>query len=64
MGAIKQYFKAGVKRLKAKIEQSNRKLLLAAVILLGLIFSLVNQVKGMEQFIFLRFNQDRSYIFE
>lgn len=64
MGAIEQYFKAGIKRLKTKIEQSNRKLLLAAVILFGLIFSLVNPVKGMEQFLFFRFNQDRSSIVE
>jgi len=64
MGTIEQYFKAGLKRLKTKIEQSNRKLLLAAVILFGLIFSLVNPVKGMEQFLFFRFNQDKSSLVE
>lgn len=64
MGTIEQYFKVGIKRLKTKIEQSNRKLLVAAVILFGLIFSLVNPVKGMEQFLFLRFNQDKSIIVE
>ncbi len=64
MGAIRQYFKTGIKRLKTRIEQGNKKLLLAAVILFGLIFSLVNPVKGMEQFLFLRFNQDKSIIVE
>ena len=64
MGTIKQHFKAAIKRLKTDIEQSNKKLLLAAVILFGLIFSLVNPVKGMEQFLFLRFNQNKSIIVE
>ncbi|MBL7154989.1 MAG: LysM peptidoglycan-binding domain-containing protein, partial [Candidatus Portnoybacteria bacterium] len=64
MGTIKQHFRAAIKRLKTDIEQSNKKLLLAAVILFGLIFSLVNPVKGMEQFLFLRFNQDKSIIIE
>ena len=64
MGTIEQYFKTGIKRLKTKIEQSNGKLLFAAVILFGLIFSLVNPVKGMEQFLFLRFSQDSSSIVE
>ena len=64
MGAIKQYFKAGIKRFETDIERSNKKLLFAAVILFGLIFSLVNPVKGMEQFLVLRLEQDKSIIVE
>lgn len=51
MGAIKQL-----------LEAINKKLLLAAVVLFGLIFSLVNPVKGIEQF--LNLNKDKSIISE
>ncbi len=46
MGTIKQYIKAFVKGLKL----TNRKLFLAAVILFCLSWSLVNPIKGIEQF--------------
>jgi surface antigen len=64
MGAIKQRLKATVKRFETDIKRSNRKLLLAAVILFGLIFSLASPVKGMEQFFLSRLNKDKSIIVE
>jgi len=57
MGTIKQHF-------KTEIEQSHKKLLLAAVILFGLICSLVNPVKGMEQLILYLDNKDKTIIVE
>jgi surface antigen len=64
MGTIKQIFYRLISYFKDQIRRSNEKLLLAAVILFGLIFSLVNPVKGMEQFLFLGFQQGESIIVE
>ena len=57
MGTIKQYF-------KTEIEQSHKKLLLAAVVLFGLICSLINPVKGIEQLLLCFDNRDKSITVE
>jgi len=64
MGTIKQFLKKLFKRLKSETGRSNKKLLLAAVILFGLIFSLANPVKGMGQFLLLSLKPDESVIIE
>ncbi len=64
MGTIKQFLKKLFNRLKSETGRSNKRLLLAAVILFGLIFSLANPVKGMGQFLLLNLKQDKSVIVE
>jgi surface antigen len=64
MGTIRQFFHRLAKYFHSQIRQSNKKLLLAAVILFGLTFSLANPAKGVEQFLLFGLNQDKSIIIE
>jgi surface antigen len=64
MGTIKQHFISLIDYLKINLGQSNRKLLLAAVILFGLTCALINPVKGAEGLLSLYFNKDKSSIVE
>jgi surface antigen len=64
MSTTKQRFRAIIKRFKVDIETSNKRLLVAAVILFGISCALINPVKGMEQLVFLYFNKDKSVIIE
>ncbi|MAF20377.1 MAG: hypothetical protein CMI55_01705 [Parcubacteria group bacterium] len=52
MRAIKQHLEAIIQRFKTDIRRVNRKLLVAAVILFSLSWSLVGPVKGVEQIVF------------
>jgi len=51
MGTIKQHLKAVIRHFKIDIRNSNKRLLLAAVLLFCLSWSLINPVKGFEQII-------------
>jgi len=64
MGTIRQLFYRLAKQFHSQVGRSNKKLLFAAVILFGLTFSLVNPVKGVEQFLLIGLNQDESIIVE
>ena len=64
MGTIKQFLKGFSNRFKSETGQSNKKLLFAAVILFCLTFSLANPAKGIERFLILGLNQEKSIIVE
>ncbi|MBU1291959.1 LysM peptidoglycan-binding domain-containing protein [Patescibacteria group bacterium] len=64
MGTITRHLKPFIGCLKTSIERSNKKLLLAAVVLFGLGSILVSPVKGTEQIILQYFDNNQSNIVE
>jgi len=64
MGTTGQRFKAVLDSLKIDIKRRSKKLLLAAVILFSLSWSLVAPAKGVECFLFALVNKDKSTIVE
>ncbi len=64
MGTIKQHLKAVLDSLKTDIKKTSKKLLLAAVILFSLSWSLAAPTKGVEQLLFFWGDKNESIIVE